>query len=350
MITKIPTLDCSSAYLAVEQLDTPDSMLLSTNTDTSRDFIQIFHSDPEAVYAELNAGLLADQPTVSPKYLYDALGSKLFEAICELPEYYPTRTEAAIIDKHLPDIAKATGRGMTLIDLGAGNCAKAARLFPALHPMQYVPVDISVDFLREAVYRLRQQSPHIKMIGVGMDFSASLDLPAAVSHDQRLFFYPGSSIGNFTPEQAATLLQRVHDACGTDGGLLIGVDLLKDWQTLEAAYDDALGVTASFNLNLLRNLNRLIDADFNVHDWHHRGYFNESLGRIEMHLEARHDVNVSWRGGRRRFRCGDRIHTESSYKYTRHDFLQLLERSGFGRIRTWTDERGWFMVCHARVQ
>ncbi|QDZ30460.1 L-histidine N(alpha)-methyltransferase [Noviherbaspirillum sp. UKPF54] len=322
----------------------------SPNPDASRDFIQIYRSDPQAVHAELHAGLLAEQPAVSPKYLYDALGSKLFEAICELPEYYPTRTEAAIVECHLADIARAAGQGVTLIDLGAGNCAKAARLFPALRPVQYVPVDISVDFLRDAVCRLRQQSPHIRMIGVGMDFSASLELPDAVGQERRLFFYPGSSIGNFPPEQAAALLRRVREACGPDGGLLIGVDLLKDRQTLDAAYDDALGVTASFNLNLLLHLNRLIGADFDLRNWRHRGCFNEAHGRIEMHLEARRETRVSWRGGARRFLAGERIHTESSYKYARHDFLQLLERSGFGRIQTWTDERGWFMVCHARVR
>lgn len=324
-------------------------MLLSLNPDPSREFLQIYRSDPGAVHAELSAGLLARQATTSPKYLYDALGSKLFEAICELPEYYPTRTEAAIVERHLPDIAHSVGRGMTLIDLGAGNCAKAARLFPALQPVQYVPVDISVDFLHDAVYRLRQQFPYIKMVGVGMDFSASLELPDVVRRDKRLFFYPGSSIGNFTPDQAVALLSRVRGACGPDGGLLIGIDLVKDRQTLDTAYDDALGVTASFNLNLLRHLNQLIGADFDLRDWRHRGYFNEDHSRVEMHLEARREARVSWNGGGRRFLPGERIHTESSYKYTRPGFLQLLERSGFGAVRTWTDERDWFMVCHARA-
>ena len=327
-------------------------MFLSSNTDTlpdSRDFIQIHRSDPQAVHAELNAGLLAPQASVSPKYLYDALGSKLFEAICELPEYYPTRTEAAIIDRHLSDIARVTGRGMTLIDLGAGNCAKAARLFPALQPALYVPIDISVDFVRDAVRRLRQLAPHVRMVGLGMDFSSSLELPDAVGRDKRLFFFPGSSIGNFTPEQAVGLLRRVHAACGPDGGLLIGVDLLKDRQALDAAYDDALGVTASFNRNLLCHLNRLLDADFDLRQWRHRGAFNEEHSRIEMHLESGCSTSVSWRGGRRHFLPGESIHTESSYKYTRHGFLHLLDRSGFGAVRTWTDERGWFMVCHARA-
>lgn len=309
----------------------------------------MYRKNPDAIRAELSAELLAPQAATSPKYLYDALGSKLFEAICELPEYYPTRTEAAIFDAHLADIARSTGRGSTLIDLGAGNCAKAARLFSVLQPAQYVPVDISVDFLKDAVDRLRQRFPLVKMTGVGLDFSTTLELPETVRRDKRLFFYPGSSIGNFAPEQAAALLGRLRDACRGDGGLLIGVDLLKDKPVLDAAYDDALGVTASFNLNLLLHLNTLLDADFDVRDWQHRGYFNEERGRIEMHLEARRNTVVTWQGGRRHFRQAERIHTESSYKYTRQSFLQILERAGFGTIRTWTDERGWFMVCHARA-
>lgn len=309
----------------------------------------MYRKNPDAIRAELSAGLLAPQAATSPKYLYDALGSKLFEAICELPEYYPTRTEAAIFDAHLADIARSTGRGSTLIDLGAGNCAKAARLFSVLQPAQYVPVDISVDFLKDAVDRLRQRFPLVKITGVGLDFSTTLELPETVRRDKRLFFYPGSSIGNFAPEQAAALLGRLRDACRGDGGLLIGVDLLKDKPVLDAAYDDALGVTASFNLNLLLHLNTLLDADFDVRDWQHRGYFNEERGRIEMHLEARRNTVVTWQGGRRHFRQAERIHTESSYKYTRQSFLQILERAGFGTIRTWTDERGWFMVCHARA-
>lgn len=326
-------------------------MQLSKNiTDISQnDFLQIYRRDTEAIRAELSEGLLAPRAFTSPKYLYDALGSKLFEAICELPEYYPTRTEAAIFAEHRQDIARSAGQRTTLIDLGAGNCAKAASLFAALQPVQYVPVDISVDFLRDAVEHLRDRFPHIRMTGIGMDFSSALELPDVVRRDKRLFFYPGSSIGNFSPDQALALLRGIHDACRDDGGLLIGVDLVKDSQVLDAAYDDALGVTASFNLNLLRHLNDLLDADFDVTDWRHRGFFNAAQSRVEMHLEARCDVTVTWRGGERRFLQKERIHTESSYKYTQQSFLQLLERAGFGRARTWTDARDWFMVCHAQA-
>jgi len=312
-------------------------------------FIQYAHVDSNAIKDELIAGLLAPQAFTSPKYLYDALGSCLFQAICELPEYYPTRTEAAIFDKYAEEIGHSVGEGVTLIDLGAGNCAKAAGLFPVLHPAQYVPVDISADFLAGSVNRLQKIFPHIEMTAIGMDFSAALGLPPAVRSDKRIFFYPGSSIGNFTLPESLAFLQRLRQACGSDGGLLIGADLIKDKEVLDAAYDDALGVTAAFNLNLLRHLNRLLDADFNVRDWQHRGFFNSELSRIEMHLEAKTNLSVHWQGGQRRFERGERIHTENSYKYTRQAFAKLLEHAGFGDARVWTDPRSWFMVCHAKA-
>ena len=327
-------------------------------------FIQLYVQNDDLIRSELLAGLGAPQAHTSPKYLYDALGSKLFEAICELPEYYPTRTEAAIFATFGDAIAESVGTGATLIDLGAGNCAKAARLFSRLQPAQYVPIDISVDFLRDTVAILQQRFPEIDMLGVGMDFSGSLELPEEVSRRQRLFFYPGSSIGNYTPDEALLYLRRIRAACGGaaseavtrdnddtggEGGLLIGVDLVKDTALLDAAYDDALGVTAAFNLNMLRHLNHLLDADFDVSDWRHAGFFNAAESRIEMHLEARRDVTVTWPGGQRRFHAGERIHTENSYKYTQQGFASLLERAGFEVRHVWTDPRHWFMVCHARL-
>jgi dimethylhistidine N-methyltransferase len=326
---------------------------LPTLSTLSDGFIQVYQEDAEAIRAELAAGLLARHAHTSPKYLYDVLGSKLFEAICELPEYYPTRTEASIFNSHLSDIAASVGRGATLIDLGAGNCAKATSLFPALQPAQYVPIDISVDFLRDAVGQLRQRFPQVEMLGVGLDFSGSLDLPDAVRAEKRLFFYPGSSIGNFTPDEALGFLKRLHAACragrDNDGGLLIGVDLVKGISILNAAYDDALGVTASFNLNLLLHLNNLLGADFNLYDWRHLGFFNPEHSRIEMHLEARSNLTVTWDGGRRHFEKGECIHTENSYKYTQQAFSKLLQQAGFEVAGRWTDARGWFMVCHAKA-
>lgn len=325
-------------------------------------FIQLHAQHGENVRQELSAGLIHESAYTSAKYLYDALGSKLFESICEVPEYYPTRTEASIFAANSSEIADSVGSGSTFIDLGAGNCAKAAALFDSLKPVQYVPIDISVDFLRDTVATLHQRFPDIDMLGIGMDFSGSLDLPPQVNPLHRLFFYPGSSIGNYSPDNALAYLQRIRSACGTilspiadkahaqnKGGLLIGVDLVKDHVLLNAAYDDALGVTAAFNLNLLLHLNKLLEADFVIRDWRHRAFFNAEKSRIEMHLEARHAVDVTWSGGHRRFDSGERIHTESSYKYTPQSFTALLDQAGFQLRHQWTDSNKWFMVCHAVV-
>jgi len=309
----------------------------------------------EALHApqtEITAGLNASRPFVSPKYLYDPLGSRLFEAITDLPEYYPTRTERGIFKRHMQDMARAAGTGATFIDLGAGNCEKARSLFDALRPKQYVAIDISTEFLEGALEALRRQFPDMDMLGLGMDFSSGLDLPATVGANQRLFFYPGSSIGNFSPLGALALLTDIRRHCGhgdhgDNGGLLIGFDLVKDRAVLEAAYDDALGVTAAFNLNLLNHLNAIIGSNFNVRDWRHRALFNTQLSRIEMHLEAKRDVTVAWRGGSRTFSEGQAIHTESSYKYTLPDIRGILLQAGFRDVRTWTDDAGWFAVCHA---
>jgi len=298
--------------------------------------------------AELAAGLRQSQPRISPKFFYDALGSKLFEAICQLDEYYPTRTEAAIFAAHGEEIAETAGTGSVLIDLGAGNCAKAESLFGVLYPRQYVPVDISVEFLTDAVEKLRTKHPTLPMHPIGMDFTENFALPAGIGQNRRLFFYPGSSIGNFSPLQATRFLGRLR-AAGDDSAILIGVDLVKDANVLEAAYDDALGVTAAFNLNALRHLNRLLRSDFNVRDWRHVALFNHEQSRIEMHLEARRDVSVRWPGGGQDFAAGTRIHTENSYKYTTSRFIELLKAAGFGNAVCWTDAASQFLVCYAQA-
>ncbi|OFZ99342.1 MAG: dimethylhistidine N-methyltransferase [Betaproteobacteria bacterium RIFCSPLOWO2_02_FULL_62_17] len=308
-----------------------------------------FGVDDAAAVAEIRAGLLQERAEVSPKYFYDPLGSKLFEAITQLPEYYPTRTERGIFERHGAEIARSVGTGAAMIELGAGNCDKARRLFPALRPAQYVAVDISTEFLLDALREMRGKFPDIEMQALGMDFSSGLNLPRGVRNEKRLFFYPGSSIGNFTPAAALELLRDLRRQCGVAGGVLIGVDLVKPASILEPAYDDALGVTAAFNLNLLNHLNRLIDANFNPGDWRHLALFNAPLSRIEMHLEARCDLTVSLPGGERRFARGERIHTESSYKYELLQFRALLVKAGFRNINTWTDERHWFAVCHASI-
>ena len=303
---------------------------------------------------ELAVGLTAKAASVAPKFFYDTLGSRLFEAITALDEYYPTRTEAGIFADAHRALAQALAQaGLTqpcLIDLGAGNCAKALALIPHLTPRQYVPVDISVDFLKDAATQLQKTFPALDIIGVGMDFSAGLVLPDEVQQHDRVFFYPGSSLGNFQPDLALRFLQHIADpAQGKANGLLLGIDLVKNTGLLEAAYDDALGVTAAFNKNLLRNVNKLLAADFDVRQWRHVALFNAVQSRIEMHLEAICDLTVSWPGHARRFGAGERIHTESSYKYTAEGMTDLLRRAGFSQVRHWSDARQWFAVFWAVV-
>ena len=310
-------------------------------------FIQQHRIDDAALAAEAAAGLLAKPAQVSPKFFYDPLGSRLFDVITELDAYYPTRTEAAIFALQGADIAAAalarTGAAPVLVDLGAGNCAKAARLFGLLAPRRYVAVDISVDFLRQALQALQREHPALDLVGVGLDFSDRLQLPAGVCDGPALVFYPGSSIGNFAPDAALRLLRQARELAA-GGALLIGVDMLKPAPLLEAAYDDELGVTAAFNLNLLNHLNRLLGADFAVRDWRHVARFDAAHSRIEMHLEARHAVSVRWRGSERPFAAGERIHTESSYKWTGEAFAALLRDAGFRGVQRWCDDRGWFGV------
>ncbi|MFA4968705.1 MAG: L-histidine N(alpha)-methyltransferase [Sulfuritalea sp.] len=302
---------------------------------------------------ELAAGLLQAQASIAPKFFYDKLGSRLFEAITELPEYYPTRTEAAIFSEHLPAIRQALGQGFTLIDLGCGSCGKAGRLFHAgALPSRYVAVDISVDFMRDSLQQLKRELPAIEMTGIGLDFTHELELPDDIPLERRIFFYPGSSIGNFSPPDAGRFLRGLADRMDASGGLLIGVDLIKKSALLDAAYDDALGVTAAFNRNLLRHVNARLDADFDIGDWQHVAFYNATDARVEMHLEARRALTASWPDptgrSQRQFAAGERIHTENSYKYSPEGFAALLASAGFADIRMWTDPRGWFALFFAR--
>ncbi|HEX6708618.1 MAG TPA: L-histidine N(alpha)-methyltransferase [Albitalea sp.] len=313
-------------------------------------FIQAHQSDSSDERAAALRGLLRTPAEASPKYFYDRLGSHLFDAITELPEYYPTRTEAAVFAAHGAEMASRIGGGASFIDLGAGNCAKAARLLPLLDPARYVAVDISADYLQDALRRLQREHPALDIVGVGLDFSSSPALPAdLIGRDERpVFFYPGSSIGNFTPEQAQAFLAGLR-AQAQGGGVLIGVDLVKPVPVLEAAYDDALGVTAAFNLNLLRNMNRLVGTDFDPTQWRHVAFFDSARSRIEMHLEAQRALVVGWAGGERAFRAGERLHTENSYKYTIESFSALLRGAGFHDQRCWTSGNGWFAVFWAKA-
>ena len=299
-------------------------------------------------YPDIVTGLLQTPATIAPKYFYDARGSALFEDITRLPEYYPTRTEQAIMASHAPAMAQALGPGRTVIELGAGNCHKARALCTLIQARHYVAVDISEAFMQAAVAGMRQAFAHLPIDAVVADITGDWALPAQVPTARRLVFYPGSSIGNFDPPQAQALLARMRAVLGPDGALLVGVDLVKDAAVLNAAYDDAAGVTAAFNRNLLEHVNRLIGADFDPHQWHHRAFFNAAQSRIEMHLEAAQALEVCWRGGKRCFAQGERIHTENSYKYRVQDFVMLLRDAGFTQAQAWTDPQQWFAVVLAK--
>jgi dimethylhistidine N-methyltransferase len=324
-------------------------------TQQTPSFYQTFDLDPRAVAAELERGLTAAHAHCSPKYFYNALGSTLFEAITHLPEYYPTRTEASIFAEHGTEIHQCIPQQAAWLDLGAGSCQKAASLFSGTPPGIYVAIDISLDYLTDTLIKLQQRHPNIKMMGVGMDFSSSLHFPASLATQltqHPIFaFYPGSSLGNFTPPEALEFLNRIASVCQqgqTGSGLMIGIDLVKSSEVLEHAYDDDLGVTAAFNLNVLRHINTLLGTDFDVRDWQHQALFNVAESRIEMHLIARHAVTVRWGEQSRAFQAGEGIHTENSYKWTIPSFTALLKQAGFSHTQCWTDPQAQYALFWAR--
>lgn len=298
---------------------------------------------------DIISALCAPQATISPKYFYDVYGSALFERITRLPEYYPTRTEQAIMLQHGAQMARHIAAETTVVELGAGNCEKARSLCALLQAHCFVAVDISADFLYEAVDGLRCALPGLDIRTLVADLNDDITLPDNLPPGPRLVFYPGSSIGNFDPEPALVLLRRMRGLLQEDGALLIGVDLIKDHATLEAAYNDADGVTAAFNLNALTHLNRLIGSNFELSHWQHRAWFNREQSRIEMYLQAVCDVAVAWQGGERFFRSGELIHTENSYKYDIDAFTELLDAAGFQQARFWTDPSQWFGVFLAQA-
>ena len=302
---------------------------------------------PTDLVSEIETGLLAEQASISPKFLYDALGAHLFTAITLVPEYYPTAIETSLLKQYNSEIAAAIGKNPILIDLGAGDCKKAPHLFDAIQPAAYVAIDFSVDYLKDALEKLHSQYADIPMYGIGMDFSQTLKLPETISQTSRTFFYPGSSIGNFLPAEAQALLTQIkREALG--GGLLIGVDLMKADDVLQAAYDDPLKITAAFNLNILRSVNALIDSDFDVRHFCHRVVINHSKERVELYLEAMRDTPVTWRGKQRLFKQGELIHTENSHKYSIASIQQLLNRAGFQSLKVWTDTQQYFAVIYAK--
>ena len=295
----------------------------------------------------LVAGLQQPQKQVSPKFFYDEAGSKLFDEITQLEEYYLTRTEMALFDRHHDQIAealRASARGSCLVEYGSGSSAKVRKLLETLRPVAYLPVDISGEHLQAAARRLHADYPWLRVYPTCADYTQAFELPEVVDELDKTGFFPGSSIGNFDPPHAVDFLVNVTRTLGPDGKLLLGVDLKKDVAVLEAAYNDSLGVTARFNLNLLEHLNARYSAGFDVENFTHDAVYNEQEGCIQMFLESRVAQSVTLAGERISFAAGERIHTENSFKYAPEEFAQLAVDAGFNVSFMWVDERRWFAV------
>jgi dimethylhistidine N-methyltransferase len=296
------------------------------------------------------AGLAAPQKAIPPKYFYDERGSALFERICELPEYYPTRTEMAIMRANAGEIARLLGPAIELVEFGSGASTKTRLLIEHCRPALYVPIDIATEQLKATAAALSADYPWLNISGIEADFAAPIVLPEFVGPPmkRKVIYFPGSTIGNFTPDEALAFLHNCRRLAGSGGILLIGVDLKKDKRILDAAYDDAQGVTAAFNLNLLARINRELDGDFNLGRFRHRAFYDEAKGRIEMHLESRYAQIAHVAGKRFDFKLGETIFTEISCKYSVEEFRRLASQARFHPERVWTDADGLFSV-HAMM-
>ncbi len=297
---------------------------------------------------DVHNGLSQPQKSISPKYFYDQRGSQLFDAITELPEYYPTRTEITLLQEHAKEFAELLGEDSILLELGSGSSLKIRILLEALKPKIYVPMDISKDHLIESAQKLAADYPWLEVHANRVDYSQDWKVPDFGPGRYNAFF-PGSSIGNFDPDDACSLLKQVARLVGKNGGLLIGVDLKKDRQTLEQAYNDSAGVTAEFNLNLLTHINNRIDAQIEPDNFSHKAIYNEHAGRIEMHLISNKEQEVQIGLKRYQFAAGETIHTESSYKYSIEEFHQLVDRAGFKPVKVWTDADKLFSIHYLQV-
>lgn len=304
------------------------------------------------MYSKFKRKLQANISCISSKYLYDTLGSKLFEVICVLPTYYLTRIETNILNCYANEIKEIIGTEITLIDLGAGNCTKAINLISLFKPKQYIPIDISSEFLKDAVDNLRIIFPTMPIHPIVTDLSSKLTLPSFVNQSKRLFLYLGSSFGNFTPQDRLQFLCSIHSQCVElqDGsGILLGIDLVKKKEIIDAAYNDVLGVTAAFSNNILLHVNHLFSTNFDVSNWKYRGCFNSITQCVAMYLEAKHEVIVKTHEEEiRHFQKGERIYTENSYKFTPENIKMLLYDAGFTVCNIWLNSSEWFMICYAR--
>jgi len=307
------------------------------------------HPPAEDLLGEVLNGLACKAKRLSPKMFYDQRGSQLFDAITRLPEYYPTRTEIAILRSQGNAISEHLGHGSILVELGSGSPLKIRVLLDSVHPAVYVPVDISGEHLRDTAGDIARDYPGLQVEAVCADYSTGLKLPELPADVPRVVFFPGSSIGNFEPPAAIGLLRDTARYLGHGGALLIGVDLKKDRRRLDAAYNDSQQLTAAFNLNLLTRINREAGADFNIARFAHRAFYNEAQGRIEMHLISTCAQQVRVNGHHFRFEDGEGIHTENSYKYSVDEFHELAVQAGYDPEQTWTDPEQLFSVHCLRV-
>ncbi len=317
------------------------------NNAGSEDRLQDQQPSRQTFLDDVVTGLSASQKWLSPMYFYDEAGSKLFDRICELPEYYLTRTELQIMGEHLPEMAGAIGPRALLIEPGSGSSLKTRRLLAALHdPAAYVPVEISREHLMNAVSSLRSEFPGIEILPVCADFTSDFDIPEPASGEvkRRLIYFPGSTIGNFPIDEAAELLATMRKKIDAGGGLLIGVDLRKDAVVLEKAYNDHEGVTGRFNLNLLHRINQELGADFDLERFRHRAVWNDENSRIEMHLVSDGEQSVTIGGQDFHFVDDEYILTEYSHKFTFSGFEKLAREGGWTVRQVWTDNREYFSV------
>jgi dimethylhistidine N-methyltransferase len=298
--------------------------------------------------ADVIAGLSAKPKRLPPKYFYDLAGSSLFDRITGLPEYYPTRSELALLEAHAPEMASLLPPRAALLEFGAGSSRKARILLAAAANVEvYVPIDISGDFLRQDAARLRRDFPHLAIHPVVADFTILTAPPGEVAQLPRAGFFPGSTIGNFEPHEAAAFLRRAGSILGPDSVLIVGVDLAKAPDILYRAYNDAEGITAKFNLNLLARINRELGANFNLAAFEHHAFYNVDKSRIEMHLASTKRQKVRIGDVTIDFRAGETIHTENSYKYSIDSFRALAHGSGWSPVTAWTD--GLFSVHALRM-
>lgn len=297
---------------------------------------------------DLLAGLRSQPKRLPSKYFYDQRGSQLFDRICELEEYYPTRTEIEIMRAHAAAMADQIGPATMLIELGSGSSLKTGWLLEHLaRPAVYVPVDISREHLHESAARIGDDFPDLEVCPLHADFSQPIEPPASETDvEQRVVYFPGSTIGNFPPQSAVLLLQRIARLVGEGGGLLIGFDLVKDPAVLEAAYNDSQGVTAAFNKNMLQRANKELDANFNLHEFKHLAFFNDEHHRIEMHLVSQSAQRVAIGNEEIKLAKNESIRTELSHKYSRDSFAALAAEAGFSETRLWTDSRDYFAVAY----